>query len=232
MCPSARTICNPAEELHSVEADCRAGGLSLTQEALDFCGFAPGSRIADIGCGKGATVRYLRTVGFDADGIDCDAETIEQAGPYCRLGDSIYLPYQSKSLDGLFFECSLSQMEARHNVLAEAMRVLKDGGKLVISDLYFRSEGQGGVLPVHSAERTQVSEGSPPDSAGWQTIISDAAFTVLLFEDKSDGLANFAAQLLWRHGSSGLKEICGCDMATLRAGRCGSFLMIARKEES
>jgi len=212
MCPSAHTIYNnTAEEL------CRAGGLALTREALELCGFAPGSRLADIGCGKGATVRYLRAAGFDAAGLDRDAAAIEQAGPHCRPGDSSRLPYQAESLDGLFFECSLSQMVARNDALAEAMRVLKDRGRLVISDLYFRNDKQGGFI-MNSDE--------------WQKTITEAGFTVLLFKDKSDGIAEFAARLVWLHGGGELKKICGCDMEGLKAGCCGYFLLIAQKEAS
>jgi SAM-dependent methyltransferase len=211
MCHSAHTIYNAAEDL------CRVGGLGLTQEVLDFCGFAPGSRLADIGCGKGATVRYLRAAGFDAAGLDCDTAVIEQAGPYCHVGNAAHLPYQAESLDGLFFECSLSQMEARHCVLTEAKRVLKDGGRLVISDLYFRNSGQSGFLFNRSE---------------WQKTVTEAGFTVLIFEDKSDGIAEFAAQLLWQHGRAGLEELCGCGMEELKAGHCGYFLLIAQKEEN
>jgi len=212
MCPSAHTIYNnAAEEL------CRAGGLALTQEALDFCGFAPGSCLADIGCGKGATVRYIRAAGFDAVGLDRDAAAVEQAGPHCRPGDSSRLPYQEKSLDGLFFECSLSQMEARNAVLDEARRVLKDSGRLVISDLYFRNDGHTGFLQNRDE---------------WQKTITEAGFTILLFEDKSFCLAEFAAQLVWRHGRAKLRELCGCDMKELKAGHCGYFLLIAQKEAS
>jgi ubiquinone/menaquinone biosynthesis C-methylase UbiE len=204
---------NTQADISDFAAGLRVGGLGLTLEALDLCGFVPGSRLADIGCGKGDTVRYLRVVGFDAVGLDCDAAIIEQAGSYCRLGDSSRLPYQAGSLDGLFFECSLSQMEARHSVLAEARRVLKDGGRLIISDLYFR--GQGGFLP---------------NSDEWQKIITKA-FTVIHFEDKSACLAEFAAQYVWQHGRAELKALCGCDMEELKAGRCGYFLLIARKGE-
>ncbi|MDR1803171.1 MAG: class I SAM-dependent methyltransferase [Treponema sp.] len=196
------------------EEPCRVGGLALTKEALDFCGFVSGSRLADIGCGSGATVRYLRAAGFDATGLDCDAAIVEQAGPHCRLGDASRLPFEAESLDGLFFECSLSQMASRQSVLAEARRILKSEGRLVISDLYFRGEIQGGFLP---------------NAGGWKKIITEAAFSVLLFEDKSDGLAEFTAQLLWQHGRAGIKELCGCDMDELKAGRCGYFLLIAQK---
>jgi ubiquinone/menaquinone biosynthesis C-methylase UbiE len=192
----------------------RPGGFSLTREALDFCKFAPDSRLIDIGCGKGATARYLRAERFDAIGLDCDPEAIKQAGQYCKLGDSSRLPYQAESVDGLFFECSLSQMEVRNKVLAEARRVLKSGSRLVISDLYFRNEAQVGFLP---------------NRAEWQKAITEAAFTVLLFKDKSSCLAEFTARFLWQNGRAGLEGLCGCDMEKLRAGNCGYFLLIAQK---
>jgi SAM-dependent methyltransferase len=218
MCPSAHTIYNPAGDLcrNSAEDLCRIGGLGLTQEALDFCEFAPGSRLADIGCGKGATVRYMRAAGFDAAGLDCDPEAIEQAGPYCRLGDSSCLPYQTESLDGVFFECSLSQMENCRSILAETWRALKSGARLAISDLYFRNDEQAGFLH---------------NRAEWQKTITEASFTVLLFEDKNGGLVEYAAQLLWRYGCAELKKICGCGMDELKTGRCGYFLLIAQKRE-
>ena len=208
MCLSVPTIYNMTEG--------RPGGLDLTQEALDFCKFAPLSRLADIGCGKGATVRYLRESGFDADGIDNDAAAIEQAGPYCRLGDASHLPYQAESLDGLFFECCLSQMEDRHNILAEAKRVLKGGAWLIISDLYSRNDAYSGFLLNRDK---------------WQRLVTQSGFSVLVFKDKSDSLNEFAAQILWQFGSAGLKELCGCGMEELRTTNCGYFLMIARKEE-
>ena len=134
------------------------------------------------------------------------------------------MPYQAESLDGLFFECSLSQMEASRSVpeehscaLAEAGRVLKAGGRLVISDLYFRNEAQGGFLPGRNE---------------WQKIIVEAGFTILLFEDKSSCLAEFAARLLWENGSAGIEELCGCGMEELKAGHCGYFLLIAQKGEA
>ena len=234
MCPSAPTIFSAADASDAAdetctsrkgmctsrEGTCRIGGLGLTQEALDICGFVPGSSLADIGCGNGATVRYLRAAGFDATGLDRDEEIITQAGPHCRLGDSSCLPYQDKSLDGLFFECSFSQMQGINTaqepklgqVLTEARRVLKSDGKLIISDLYFRNERYGGFLQSRSE---------------WIKTITKADFTVILFEDKSVGFAEAAAQLLWQHGGEKVKELCGCGMDELKAGRCGYFLLIA-----
>jgi hypothetical protein len=89
---------------------------------------------------------------------------------------------------------------------------LKNGGRLIISDLYFRNEKYSGFLQ---------SRGE------WMNTITEADFTVIYFEDKSDGFAEAAAQLLWQHGGAKIEELCGCGMDELKAGRCGYFLQIA-----
>lgn len=196
---------------------CRIGGMALTQRALDLCAFAPAARIADIGCGKGATVRYLRALGFKARGLDCDAAAIRQAGPYCQTGDAIALPYADISRDGLFYECSLSQMDALQ-ALSEAQRVLRPGGKLAISDLY--------------AQNTALPLGEPLLNRNqWLELCISAGFSCLIFEDRSKDLQELTAQLLWKYGR-GLEEFyeCAYDPAVFKAGRCGYFLLIAQKE--
>jgi len=49
----------------------RPGGLELTARAVDFAGLGAGAAVLDLGCGSGDSVRYLRTLGIDAIGIDC-----------------------------------------------------------------------------------------------------------------------------------------------------------------
>jgi SAM-dependent methyltransferase len=194
---------------------CRVGGLALTKRALDLCGFQPEARLADIGCGKGATVNYLRAVGFDAFGIDCDAEVIKYAGQYCQVGDARFLPYANDSMAGLFFECSLSQMTAPYQVLCEALRVLRPNGLLVISDIYARNE--------------ELQTGNPLlNRSQWLELCDKANFACQLFEDRSEDLKSLSAQLLWRHDREIPEELyCSHDAETLKSARCGYFLMIA-----
>ena len=197
----------------------RVGGLTITRRALELCAFVPAARLADIGCGKGDTVRFLRAAGFDAHGLDSNAEVTSQAGPYCRTGDARFLPYKADSMEGLFFECSLSQMAEPYQVLNEAFRVLRPGGKLVISDLYARNEELRISSPVQN--RTQ-----------WLELCAKANLPCLLFEDRSDDLKAFSAQLIWQYGIKIPEEVYGCDISALKAARCGYFLMVSAKIQS
>ena len=196
----------------------RVGGLRLTQRALDFCCFAPASRLADIGCGQGATVAFLRAAGFEACGLDFDAAALFAAGPHCQAGDAQKMPYEDSAMDGLFFECSLSQMAKPSQVLAEARRVLKPQGRLIISDLYARQEKPSTAGPLLDRER-------------WYGLMRAAAFTPLLFEDKSADLQALTAQLLWQYGRESLEKLYDCEHEALKSSRCGYFLLIACKEE-
>ena len=48
----------------------RPGGLALTRELIDRAGFRAGDRVADVGCGLGASTRLLRERGVAAIGVD------------------------------------------------------------------------------------------------------------------------------------------------------------------
>ena len=201
---------------------CRIGGLSLTQRALDFCAFPCAARLADIGCGKGATVRCLREAGFEAFGLDSDPGAIAHAGPHCHSGNALNLPYAEADMDGVFFECSLSQMENPLMALTEARRVLKPSGYLIISDLYSRNDSY--------PQNGSVQLKAPPNRRSWEEQCGAAGFSCLLFEDKSEELKTLISQLLWQYGSSIFKKLCAYDEAALKAARCGYFLLIAQKE--
>lgn len=199
---------------------CRVGGLALTEAALAACGFPAGAKLADIGCGQGATVALLRAAGYQAVGLDHDPDL--PLPPHCARGKAEALPYAEATLAGLFFECSLSKIAAPAQALGEARRVLETAGKLIISDLYARGD------TAQFAGRL----GRLLRLADWQALLRQAGFRIIQQTEHSEALRELTAQLLWQSGEAALQQLFGgCyDPALLRRCRPGYFLLIATKE--
>ncbi|MEG2173930.1 MAG: class I SAM-dependent methyltransferase [Oscillospiraceae bacterium] len=202
----------------------RPGGLELTQHALSLCGFVQGARLLDIGCGQGTTVAHLAGRGFQAFGIERDVQTVQRAKaalPTLDLieGDAMSLPFEAQSMDGIFFECSLSVTGSIEKALDEAARVLRPGGRLVVSDLYGRigtAHLQGALGDIRTQEMLHRA-------------VSEAGFIVETFEDYSRALVEYAAERLWQGNT--LCEFSTDEAALLHQIRCGYCLMIARREK-
>jgi arsenite methyltransferase len=203
---------------------CRPGGFKITDRALSFCRFPPGAHLADLGCGSGLTVEYLRRkYHLAAWGIEKDQVAAKSQGrDYVLVGNAMRLPFDQGELDGVLLECSLSKMEAPARVLKECARVLKHRGYLIISDLY--AQGKRGEL---SGLLGQVE-----DKETLFRALTEQGFKVKLFEDYSQDLHAMWGQLIFRYGLKALCHNLGADKETLQQIKCGYCLIVARKEAS
>lgn len=203
----------------SIGPVCRPGGFSMTRLALSRANFPAGAALADLGCGQGATLSYLaehtsfQAVGVERDRDFCDGKRILQ-------GDARCLPFADGSLDGVLLECSLSRMEEPERVLAECLRVLKDGGAACISDMTCQGEEQklSGVLGRLERRKTQESR------------FRRAGFEVEFYYDATEELKEFWGQLLFDGRASELPALLGADRTTLKQARCGYGLWVLRKK--
>jgi ubiquinone/menaquinone biosynthesis C-methylase UbiE len=200
------------------------GGLGLTKKMAAFCHFAKGDKVLDVGCGAGETVRFLReTHQLDAMGIDpALTGAREQADPNLPIwrGTADALPFEEESLDGILCECSFSLFDRPESVLAGFARVLKPGGRLLISDVYARgrpAEISGFTKHLHTRESL----------CQWA---ADQGLELILFEDQSQTLKSLALQMIMdaEDGESFYENI-GVSFAEMKAARCGYYLLIARK---
>jgi SAM-dependent methyltransferase len=94
-------------------------------------------KLADIGCSRGGFLRYLAQAapGIVSTGIDCDTrslKSLEEAGLDARVGDVFALPFAAGEADMLSYFHVLEHLCAIDAALAEAARVLKPGGALLI----------------------------------------------------------------------------------------------------
>jgi arsenite methyltransferase len=197
----------------------RPGGLALTRELVDRADFRAGDRVADVGCGLGASTRLLHERGVAAIGVDvvfpAGAGGQGDAPPFV-VADAARLPFADESLDGLLSECSLSLTDDRAQTLAEWRRVLRSGGRLALTDVYRRDSDGAGRIASRQALCADVAA---------------AGFRVDGFEDRSDALKGWAARFIFAFGSFDALWGGGCAMDSGSGGkaRLGYALLIATK---
>ena len=209
----------------------RPGGLAITDRAVALCSFSPGDAVLDVGCGMGESVRHLRDcLGLSALGVDSDEKAVAQAlragrGGEFLAADAGALPFADASQEGVFFECSLSKMVDPDTALAEAFRVLRPRGRLVVSDFFARAD-RG------ARERETCFTGvlGRLDALGtWQLRVGAAGFELLHREDFTDALRETWGQLVFDYGLERILAEPGFDAEALSGVRCGYFLAVAQK---
>jgi len=231
----------------------RPGGTALTGSALDRCTIPVGSRVADVGCGRGATLAMLVERGFSALGLDPSAELLAEARvALCQAegdvpkdpaqlanradrgipaglgrlvrGTAEHIPLTSGSLTAVTCECVLSVSRDKAQALAEIRRILVPGGVLILSDLYRRSLSGTSCWPAGCAA------GAVPREEV-EALLAGAGFRLHIFEDHSRLLAELAGRLIFA-GFPAQSLAAGCREAGLAGlGRPGYYLCIAYAEE-
>ena len=104
----------------------------------------PGDLVLDVGCGTGAQLALYRRFGCRLAGIDPAPAMVARAsrklGPAARihLGSATAIPYPDASVDLVLFSMMLHELaqDIRGAVLAEAARVLRSDGRIVVLDYH------------------------------------------------------------------------------------------------
>ena len=124
-------------------------------DSSSFCGkkaanVLPGDMtIADVGCGKGGFLAFLRSKGFaDLRGVEIDQKCVEAASRQFGLEitrGSVYdLPFENQEVDLIIYNNVLEHLYDLPGALAEARRVLRDDGIVFVEvpDASRYSEGR------------------------------------------------------------------------------------------
>ncbi len=142
------------------------GGEDHSRRMLELAELAPGARVLDLGAGAGETVALLRSLGYAARGID-----LQPRSPLVEQGDLLRAPFPDGSFDAVLSQCAFFVSGDQPGAMKEAARLLKPGGKLLLSDLFFENP-----LP----------------------LLEKAGFRLLRREDLTAAWREYYLEALWR----------------------------------
>ncbi|MGH0032255.1 MAG: class I SAM-dependent methyltransferase [Myxococcota bacterium] len=129
-------------------AEMSDAGLARTLRPSRFLGshaaffrrhMAPGARVLEAGCGVGLWVRRLRESGYRVIGLDYARRTLIRSRRVApdlvfTAGDLRRLPFPDASFDAhVSFGVLEHYIDGPQEILAEAMRILRPGGRLLAS---------------------------------------------------------------------------------------------------
>ena len=142
------------------------GGLEHTRRLLELAALPAGASVLDMGAGAGETLALLRSLGFAAEGIDLAPRSAD-----VEKGDFLRAPFPDGGFDAVISQCAFFVSGNQRGALREANRLLKSGGRLLLSDIFFEAP-------------------EPP--------LRSAGFSILRAEDMTPQWREYYLEALWR----------------------------------
>jgi ubiquinone/menaquinone biosynthesis C-methylase UbiE len=163
----------------------------LCAQVLD--GLPPGAPIVDVGCGTGTLAIALAAGGAAVIGVDGDPEvlTLARAKPGAnavqwRKGSATALPLAGATADRVVMSLLLHHLghDAKRAALAEAVRVLRPGGRLHLAD-WGRPRDPLMRCAAWALERLDGAEGLAEHLEGAvPALVADAGFAAVADQDR------------------------------------------------
>ena len=154
-----------------------------------------GEVILDLGSGPGRDVLLAaERVGprGRAIGVDSTPEMVFRAREAAaslartsaefRLGEIEHLPIETESVDGITSDCVINLSTDKAQVFREAFRVLKPGGRIVVSDVV--ADGELPAWVRQDAERWAACEAGAVTAADYVALMRSAGFEAVEAELK------------------------------------------------
>ena len=108
---------------------------AMVRDALLREGISSGSRLLDIGCGTGGTMRVIRDI-CKPSGIDMSFQALEyttEKGLPAAVADATALPFPGNTFDFALALDVIEHIDDDIGVLREIKRVLKPEGRLILT---------------------------------------------------------------------------------------------------
>ncbi|MBM4168647.1 MAG: methyltransferase domain-containing protein [Ignavibacteria bacterium] len=116
---------------------------NLGKKAVDAASLSPGASVADIGAGSGFITEELLTRGHHVIAVDQSEKMLlalrtrvgDRGSIDCRVGEDRSLPVADSSVDAALANMFLHHVESPPDAIREMARIVKPGGRVVLSDL-------------------------------------------------------------------------------------------------
>lgn len=178
----------------------------MTRAIVAPAALQPGQRVLDAGCGVGGAARLLaREHGVEVLGLTISTAQVERASALTasaglddlvavRWGDCAdALPAEDASVDAVLAIESACHFTDRPRFLAEARRVLRPGGALLVSDWV----GKGPGFDDRLAPFCEAWSLAPLESwESWPILLRDAGFELLEAQDLRPFVGENARRML------------------------------------
>lgn len=95
----------------------------------------PQGRLLDVGCGSGALIEMMHSMGWSAEGVDNDAVAVKHArskGLRVNLGTLEAQEYPENHFDAVTMSHMIEHVHDPLRLLSECHRILKPGGRFVV----------------------------------------------------------------------------------------------------
>lgn len=219
----------------------RPGGLAITQQALNYCNFPRNSRILDVACGSSTTLNYLTyQKKLSAIGVDLSFGMLEKGrtqhpGLAYVQADGVSIPFVDRSCDAIIVECALSLSGKAEEAIGEFRRVLRSGGKLIITDIFIRELNDASGLDCLAA--THCLAGIMTEES-ISRILTSYGFFQKFWQDHTNELKQWMAEMVFKLGSLkalyhllGFREERSGSPSDLlgRTIKLGYYLLVAEK---
>lgn len=172
------------------------GGIKLTIDAAAQAGLSAGDKVLDIGCGTGASLAVLADrLGIIPYGLDISDRIIEAArsihpGIRFECCGAYTLPFDNGFFDAVMLECVLTLLDDPEAALAEAVRVLRPGGRLLLSTLVSTRAGH-----------FEICRDGLADPAALICCLNDMGMTLLCSDDHKKELTDYMIETIMEYGS-------------------------------
>jgi len=189
--------------MYNENVDVYSNQLIYERKMAKYLEIGEGSRVADIGCGRGRVAHHVaRYTGAHVTGVQIDEEQVKQARAYASATgmdhklefiQSNYndrLPFEDNSLDAAYYVQVLSYSTNLTEFFSEVFRIVKPGARVAFED-YVRGTEYKDDDPHHYELKKQYEPvlGGVETSYPWvfKAAAQAAGFEIVYHEDDSVG---------------------------------------------